>query len=60
VENGAATPGNMPDLGPDDNHGANFRNVLYLDGHVAAHESADAANAIFDGLKAPNILQSVD
>ncbi len=60
IENGAATPGNMPDIGPNDNHGANFRNVLYLDGSVRAHETADAANAIFDGLVAPNRLQSVD
>jgi prepilin-type N-terminal cleavage/methylation domain-containing protein/prepilin-type processing-associated H-X9-DG protein len=60
VENGAATPGNMPDIEAEDNHGANFRNVLYLDSHVAAIENADAANAIFDNLKEPNRLQSVD
>lgn len=60
IENGAATPGNMPPIGPADNHGANFRNVLYLDGSVRAHETADAANAIFNGLVQPNRLQSVD
>ena len=59
-ENGAATPGNMPPIDAGDNHGANFRNVLYLDGHVGALESADAANAIFNLLKNPSRLQSVD
>ena len=60
VENGAATPANMPKIDAGDNHGANFRNVLYLDGHVGAVESYDAANAIFDELEHPEILQSVD
>lgn len=60
LENGAATPNNMPKIGANDNHGANFRNVLFLDGHVGAMESYDAANAIFDALTAPNKLQSVD
>jgi prepilin-type N-terminal cleavage/methylation domain-containing protein/prepilin-type processing-associated H-X9-DG protein len=60
IENGAATPGNMPPIGPGDNHGADFRNVLYLDGSVRAHETADAANSIFNYLVAPNRLQSVD
>ena len=50
IENGAATPGNMPDIGSDDNHGANFRNVLYLDGHVSPIDSANAANSIFDAV----------
>lgn len=60
IENGAATPGNMPPIGPRDNHGANFRNVLYLDNSVRAHETADAANAIFNNLTQPTRLQSVD
>ena len=60
LENGSATPGNMPDIGPADNHGAAFRNVLYLDGHVAAMQDSDAANAIFNNLKDPAKLQSVD
>lgn len=60
IENGAATPGNMPPIGPRDNHGANYRNVLYLDNSVRAHETADAANAIFNALRQPNRLQSVD
>ena len=60
MENGAATPGNMPPIGPLDNHGANFRNVLFLDNSVRALESADAANAIFNNLSSPNRLQSVD
>lgn len=50
IENGAATPGNMPDIGSDDNHGANFRNVLYLDGHVTSIDDANAANSIFDAV----------
>ena len=28
-EYGAATPGNMPEIGPEDNHGASVRNVLF-------------------------------
>jgi len=60
LENGAATPDNMPDITADDNHGASFRNVLYLDGHVVSVEGADVANAIFDDLQFPNTLQSVD
>jgi prepilin-type processing-associated H-X9-DG protein len=60
IENGAATPGNMPDITADDNHGANFRNVLYLDGHVVGLKERDAANAIFDSLRVPERLQSVD
>lgn len=59
-ENGSATPGNMPDLTDADNHGANFRNVLYLDGHVASIKRADAANAIFNGLVDTDSLQSID
>ena len=57
---GYATPGNMPDLAADDNHGANVRNVLFLDGHVVTFKDADAANAIFDNLKNPEIVCSVD
>lgn len=49
-EQGSATPGNMPDIGPLDNHGANFRNVLYLDGHTKGLDSPNAANEIFDVL----------
>lgn len=59
-ENGAATPGNMPDITDVDNHGAKFRNVLYLDGHVAAVEGQDVANSIFDGLRYPQQVYSVD
>lgn len=63
LENGAATPGNMPKIDENDNHGANFRNVVFLDGHVEALESSDASNAIFnklveDGITA--IIQSTD
>jgi prepilin-type N-terminal cleavage/methylation domain-containing protein/prepilin-type processing-associated H-X9-DG protein len=59
-ELGSATPDNMPDIGPDDNHGASIRNVLFLDGHVVTFKDADAANAIFDNLKNPNVICSVD
>ncbi|HBA85195.1 MAG TPA: hypothetical protein DCZ95_13990 [Verrucomicrobia bacterium] len=59
-ENGAATPADMPDIGPNDNHGADYRNVLYLDGHVVSVEGNDTANAIFNTLANPVILQSVD
>ena len=57
---GAATPGNMPVIGPLDNHGASVRNVLFLDGHVVTFRDANAANAIFDNLKNPQVLCSVD
>ena len=59
-EYGPATPGQMPDLTADDNHGANIRNVLFLDGHVVTFKDADAANAIFDNLKNPAVICSVD
>ncbi|MBP7828305.1 MAG: prepilin-type N-terminal cleavage/methylation domain-containing protein [Kiritimatiellae bacterium] len=60
TENGSATPGDMPDITEDDNHGAEYRNVLYLDGHVAAIQNADAANSIFTNLVNTAILQSID
>jgi prepilin-type N-terminal cleavage/methylation domain-containing protein/prepilin-type processing-associated H-X9-DG protein len=63
-ENGNLQGGNMPDITDADNHGAGFRNVLFLDGHVMKFESADAANAIFDGIladpAATRVLQSLD
>ena len=59
-EYGPATPGQMPVIGPDDNHGANVRNVLYLDGRVVTLKDANAANAIFDNLQNTDILCSVD
>ena len=59
-EYGAATPGNMPMIGPEDNHGASIRNVLFLDGHLVTFKDADAANAIFDNLKNPAVICSVD
>ena len=59
-EYGPATPGAMPKIGPDDNHGANIRNVLFLDGHVVTFKDADAANAIFDNLRKPELICSVD
>ncbi|MGD9782120.1 MAG: type II secretion system protein [Kiritimatiellia bacterium] len=59
-EYGPATPGNMPPIGPDDNHGASIRNVLFLDGHVVTLKDANAANAIFNDLKRPEVICSVD
>ena len=52
--------GNMPPLGEKDNHGADVRNVLFLDGHVVTLKDADAANAIFDNFKDPRFICSVD
>ncbi len=60
VENGRAQAGNMPKITDADNHGAGYRNVLYLDGHVQRIDDPDAANAIFDGLTHPQILMSID
>lgn len=48
IENGNATPGNMPPIGEKAAHGENFRNVLWLDGSVEGRDSAEAANEIFD------------
>lgn len=59
-EYGPATPGNMPRINENDNHGADVRNVLFLDGHVVTFKDADAANAIFDNLKNPSVICSVD
>jgi prepilin-type processing-associated H-X9-DG protein len=59
-EYGPATPGSMPVIGPDDNHGASIRNVLFLDGHVVSLKNADAANAIFNNLKNSAVICSVD
>lgn len=59
-EYGAATPGRMPRIGPDDNHGDSIRNVLFLDGHVVTFKDADASNAIFNNLKNPAVVCSVD
>jgi prepilin-type N-terminal cleavage/methylation domain-containing protein/prepilin-type processing-associated H-X9-DG protein len=60
IENGSVTPGRMPRIGPFDNHGADFRNVLFLDGHSEGLRGNDVANSIFDNLKQPNLLQSID
>lgn len=59
-EYGPATPGSMPDLTDEDNHGAKIRNVLFLDGHVVTFKDADAANAIFDNLRNSAVICSVD
>lgn len=59
-EDGSLHAGNMKQIKSDDNHGADYRVVLYLDGHVQAIETWNAANAIFAGLVNPGILNSVD
>jgi prepilin-type N-terminal cleavage/methylation domain-containing protein/prepilin-type processing-associated H-X9-DG protein len=60
-EQGDKTPDAMPDITAADNHGADFRNVLYVDGHVAAIQGAGVANAqLFGGLKNTDILNSID
>lgn len=59
-EQGEITPGAMPQFTDADNHGANFRNVLYLDGHVAPIKDPDAGNVIFQSLKNTAILNSID
>mgnify|MGYP002078605371 CR=1 FL=1 len=60
LENGNLQAGNMPGIEEVDNHGASFRNVLWLDGSVSGLEGNDVANAIYDGLQFPAVLQTVD
>jgi prepilin-type N-terminal cleavage/methylation domain-containing protein/prepilin-type processing-associated H-X9-DG protein len=62
TEDGNLQGGDMPPLGPTAAHGANFRNVLFLDGSVVAIDDENAANAIFDQVPAhlARKLQSVD
>ena len=50
----------LPSLEKDDNHGADVRNVLYLDGHVQITKGADAVNGVLDSLKEPDKLSVVD
>jgi prepilin-type N-terminal cleavage/methylation domain-containing protein/prepilin-type processing-associated H-X9-DG protein len=60
-ERGDRSPGQMPDIKKDDNHGANYRNVLYFDGHVVSLEGDDVANTnLFGHLINTDILNSVD
>lgn len=59
-EDGSLHANQMKSITANDNHGANYRVVLYLDGHVSAVETPDAANAIFSNLVKPAILNSVD
>lgn len=59
-ENGRKQAGNMPKIQDDDNHGAGFRNVLWLDGHVSGEDGANVANTIFDNFINPTVIQSVD
>ncbi len=64
MERGDLTPGNMPNFNEHDNHGANFRNVLWLDGSVVGIEDEDVGNIIFAGLTDPedltHMLNSID
>ena len=50
----------MPTLKAEDNHGANTRNVLFLDGHVVTINDANVANGIFSNLVAATSICSVD
>lgn len=59
-ENGAKQFDNMPPIKEGDNHGANVRNVLWLDGSVSGIDDNNAANAIFSGFINPVVIQSVD
>ena len=59
-EQGNITPGAMPPFTKFDNHGENYRNVLYLDGRVAPIKEPDAGNFIFNGLQHTAILNSID
>ncbi len=60
VENGTVTPGAMPLLNEYAAHGEGYRNVLYLDGSVQALDDPDSANAIYDPLRDPARIQTVD
>lgn len=67
IENGTVTPGDMPPIDEDAAHGANYRNVLYLDGSVLGLTSPEGvspdenvANQIYEGLEEPGRLQTVD
>lgn len=60
LERGDLTPGRMPNFTEFDNHGANYRNVLYLDGHVAPVVHPDVGNVIFEPLRNTAILNSID
>ncbi|NCA81800.1 MAG: prepilin-type N-terminal cleavage/methylation domain-containing protein [Opitutae bacterium] len=59
-EYGHFDAGAMKPITKDDNHGANVRNILFLDGHVVTFKDMNAADAIFLNLKNPNVLCSVD
>lgn len=50
----------LPDLGKEDNHGRDIRNVLYLDGHVQTVKGADTVNDVLDTLKDPDKLSVID
>jgi len=59
-ENGHVDANRMKPITEHDNHGANVRNILFLDGHVVTFKDADAANAIFNNLKNAAVICSVD
>ena len=59
LENGASAPGSPPPLTSADNHGADYRNLLYLDGHIGV-ATGSTVNAIFSGFVDPANLQAVD
>jgi prepilin-type N-terminal cleavage/methylation domain-containing protein/prepilin-type processing-associated H-X9-DG protein len=60
TENGKLQAGAMPRITEVDNHGADYRNVAYLDGHANQVEGADVSNSIFSNLVNTTRLQSID
>jgi len=62
MERGDLTPGAMPNFTEHDNHGANYRNVLWLDGSVSGVEHEDVGNVIFEGIppELTAFLNSID
>ena len=54
----------LPDLDKDDNHGADIRNVLYLDGHVqtvkGTIKGTNGVNGVLATLKEPDKLSIID
>jgi prepilin-type N-terminal cleavage/methylation domain-containing protein/prepilin-type processing-associated H-X9-DG protein len=52
--------GDIKPMTEGDNHGADFRNVLYLDGHAAAYKGAAGARNVFTNLIQTSLLQSID
>lgn len=58
-DNSVTSPWPMPLLSASDNHGADYRNVLYLDGHVAVVTGA-AVNSIYYSFFDAATVQTID